>query len=114
MIFKSEAVKIMASVVQVNNAGVNAGPNGSDLSYENAEAMIATNYYGVKNVTEGLLPLLRASPARARIVNVSSRLGLYNVSNSITRDLLNPSYVAWKEIELRNCKHSIEIASCNS
>jgi hypothetical protein len=30
------------------------------------------NYYGVKRVTEALLPLLQLSPAGARIVNVSS------------------------------------------
>ncbi|CAM6091788.1 unnamed protein product [Calypogeia fissa] len=64
--------------ILVNNAGINAGPMGDDINYENAKAMVETNYYGVKNVTEGLLPVLRASPAGARIVNVSSRMGLYD------------------------------------
>lgn len=41
-------------------------------TYEKAEECLNTNYYGVKNVTEALLPLLQLSPAGARIVNVSS------------------------------------------
>ncbi|CAM6085634.1 unnamed protein product [Calypogeia fissa] len=64
--------------ILVNNAGINAGPKGDDINYENATAMVETNYYGVKNVTEGLLAVLRASPAGARIVNLSSRMGLYD------------------------------------
>ncbi|PKA66955.1 (+)-neomenthol dehydrogenase [Apostasia shenzhenica] len=40
---------------------------------ENAEICLDTNYFGVKRVTEALLPLLRKSPSGARIVNVSSR-----------------------------------------
>lgn len=68
---------------QVNNAGINVGPSGSDYNYDNTEAIVRTNYYGAKYVTDGLLPLLRASPAGARIVNVSSRLGLYDVSDRI-------------------------------
>uniref|UniRef100_A0A2N9FLR6 Short-chain dehydrogenase/reductase n=1 Tax=Fagus sylvatica TaxID=28930 RepID=A0A2N9FLR6_FAGSY len=41
-------------------------------TYEKAEECLNTNYYGVKSVTEALLPLLQLSPAGARIVNVSS------------------------------------------
>lgn len=41
-------------------------------TYEKAEECLDTNYYGVKKVTEALLPLLQLSPAGARIVNVSS------------------------------------------
>ncbi|KAF8702813.1 hypothetical protein HU200_032645 [Digitaria exilis] len=40
-----------------------------------AKAGIQTNYYGTKNVTEALLPLLQAS-SDGRIVNVSSDFGL--------------------------------------
>ncbi|XP_021318384.1 (+)-neomenthol dehydrogenase isoform X1 [Sorghum bicolor] len=40
-----------------------------------AKAGIQTNYYGVKNVTEALLPLLQAS-SDGRVVNVSSDFGL--------------------------------------
>lgn len=41
-------------------------------NYEKAEECLNINYYGVKRVTEALLPLLQLSPAGARIVNVSS------------------------------------------
>jgi len=41
-------------------------------TYEKAEECLNINYYGVKRVTEALLPLLQLSPAGARIVNVSS------------------------------------------
>ncbi|KAJ7960400.1 (+)-neomenthol dehydrogenase-like [Quillaja saponaria] len=41
-------------------------------TYEQGEECIKTNYYGVKRVTEALLPLLQLSPTGARIVNVSS------------------------------------------
>ncbi|KAM6576666.1 hypothetical protein CsatB_028503 [Cannabis sativa] len=40
--------------------------------YEKAEECLNINYYGVKRVTEALLPLLKLSPSGARIVNVSS------------------------------------------
>ncbi|XP_015158237.1 short-chain dehydrogenase/reductase 2b-like [Solanum tuberosum] len=43
-------------------------------TYESAKLCLDTNYYGVKNVTEALLPLLQNSPS-PRIVNVSSRRG---------------------------------------
>uniref|UniRef100_A0A5B7BQA1 Short-chain dehydrogenase/reductase n=1 Tax=Davidia involucrata TaxID=16924 RepID=A0A5B7BQA1_DAVIN len=41
--------------------------------YEKAEACLATNYYGVKQVTQAFIPLLQSNSAR--IVNVSSTLG---------------------------------------
>ncbi|CAM6117940.1 unnamed protein product [Calypogeia fissa] len=65
--------------ILVNNAAVALGPNGigSAVEYGNAKDIVETNYYGVKNVTDGLLPLLRPSPAAARIVNVTSGVGLY-------------------------------------
>ncbi|XP_042001061.1 (+)-neomenthol dehydrogenase-like [Salvia splendens] len=44
-------------------------------TYEAAKEYIQTNYYGVKNLTEGLLPLLQRSISGARVVNVSSLRG---------------------------------------
>ncbi|CAM6089919.1 unnamed protein product [Calypogeia fissa] len=70
--------------ILVNNAGVAFGPKGESRHYEIAKAIIETNYYGVKNVTEGLLPLLRKSPSAARIVNVTAGLGLYERLRSDT------------------------------
>ncbi|KAF6144975.1 hypothetical protein GIB67_013326 [Kingdonia uniflora] len=55
-------------------------------TYRNAEVCIDTNYYGVKRVTEALLPFLRLSPSGARIVNVSSlRSELKRIPNEETR-----------------------------
>ncbi|KAJ6294390.1 hypothetical protein OIU76_022463 [Salix suchowensis] len=54
--------------VLVNNAGVNYNM-GSDNSVENAKNVVDTNYYGIKNVTEALIPLMRPSAVGARIVN---------------------------------------------
>lgn len=44
-------------------------------TYDSAKSCLDTNYYGVKNVTEALLPLLRRSTLGARIVNVTSLRG---------------------------------------
>ncbi|KAK6924595.1 Short-chain dehydrogenase/reductase SDR [Dillenia turbinata] len=63
--------------ILVNNAGVSFNL-GSDNSVENADNVIATNYYGTKNMIQAMIPLMRPSAAGARIVNVSSRLGRLN------------------------------------
>ncbi|KAL2540997.1 (+)-neomenthol dehydrogenase [Abeliophyllum distichum] len=42
------------------------------ITYEKAKECLDTNYNGVKNVTEALLPLLQLSTSGAKIVNVSS------------------------------------------
>ena len=60
---------------QVNNAGVYLKPD----TEENVNTVIQTNYYGVKNVTKAVLPLLRHSTAGARLVMVSSGLGSLRV-----------------------------------
>ncbi|KAL0415466.1 UNVERIFIED_CONTAM: Carbonyl reductase [NADPH] 1 [Sesamum latifolium] len=60
--------------ILINNAGVNYNA-GSENSVENAEKVIATNYYGTKNMIKAMIPLMRPSDAGARIVNVSSKLG---------------------------------------
>ncbi|KAF5731011.1 short-chain dehydrogenase/reductase family protein [Tripterygium wilfordii] len=64
----------MVVYLQVNNAGVNYNL-GSDNSVEFAQKVVATNYYGTKNVTKAMIPLMRPSAAGSRIVSVSSRLG---------------------------------------
>ncbi|KAI4308315.1 hypothetical protein L6164_031401 [Bauhinia variegata] len=58
-------------------------------TYEQAEVCINTNYYGVKRVTEALLPLLQLSHGKARMVNVSSRRGqLKTIPNEHLRNEL--------------------------
>jgi len=51
-----------------------------DNVYEHAVESMDINYFGLKNLTEQLLPLLKASPAGARIVNISSGAGWLVVS----------------------------------
>ncbi|KAL0459057.1 UNVERIFIED_CONTAM: Salutaridine reductase [Sesamum latifolium] len=56
------------------------------ITYETAKACLDTNYYGLKNLTESLLPLLQRSTSGARIVNVSSLRGeLRRVPNEQVR-----------------------------
>ena len=47
-------------------------------TYEKAEECLNVNYYGVKRVTEALIPLLQLAQS-ARVVNVSSRYGQLRV-----------------------------------
>lgn len=69
--------------ILVNNAGVNFNI-GSDNSVELAQKVVATNYYGTKSMIEAMIPLMKASPCGARIVNVSSRLArIYGRRNRI-------------------------------
>lgn len=60
---------------QINNAGVYSRPD----TEENINLNLQTNYYGVKNVTKAILPLLRHSAAGARLIMVSSSLGALRV-----------------------------------
>ncbi|XP_071725056.1 uncharacterized protein [Rutidosis leptorrhynchoides] len=71
--------------ILVNNAGVNFNL-GNDNSVENAHMVIETNYYGTKNITKAMIPLMRNSSAGARIVSVSSRLGRLNGKRNKIRD----------------------------
>lgn len=58
--------------------------------YEDAITCLDTNYYGVKRVTEALLPLLMRSTSGARIVNVSSlRSELKRMPSESIRNELN-------------------------
>ncbi|KAJ7945206.1 (+)-neomenthol dehydrogenase [Quillaja saponaria] len=63
--------------ILVNNAGVNFNL-GTNNSVEFAQKVIATNYYGTKNMIEAMIPLMKPSTAGGRIVNVSSRQGRLN------------------------------------
>lgn len=58
--------------ILVNNAATADYGN----SHEERKLVLQANYWGVKNVTRGLLPLLRPSSSGVRIINVSSHLGM--------------------------------------
>jgi NAD(P)-dependent dehydrogenase (short-subunit alcohol dehydrogenase family) len=63
--------------VLVNNAGISGGRTGQipgEVDLDTIRAVFETNFFGVIQVTESFLPLLRKS-AGARIVNVSSGTG---------------------------------------
>ncbi|KAK3434395.1 salutaridine reductase [Eucalyptus grandis] len=96
--------------ILVNNAGITGATgmkkdmvmNANDLkgpqaklmkefieeTYESAEKCLRTNYYGIKQVTAALLPLLQQSNS-AKVVNVSSDLGQlqYIPSENIKKEL---------------------------
>uniref|UniRef100_A0A2P2II68 Short-chain dehydrogenase/reductase n=2 Tax=Rhizophora mucronata TaxID=61149 RepID=A0A2P2II68_RHIMU len=90
--------------ILVNNAGVN-GNLGTDNSVQNAQMVVSTNYYGTKNVTNAMIPLMRPSDAGARVVNVSSRLGRLKgrrnrLEDEILREQLgNPESISEELIE---------------
>ncbi|KAJ7532763.1 hypothetical protein O6H91_13G019200 [Diphasiastrum complanatum] len=66
---------------------------------QGARDVIHTNYYGVKNVTNALLPLIRAG---GRIVNVSSRLGLLQASSY-------PVYLSFHTLNNEKVKETISV-----
>ncbi|MFT4171996.1 MAG: SDR family oxidoreductase [Rhodocyclaceae bacterium] len=89
--------------ILVNNAGVLL----DDMSRKPSEQTLAcwretfdTNVFAVVELTQALLPLLRAAPA-ARIVNVSSQLGsfgLHTDPGSPIYDFKVPAYDASKSV----------------
>lgn len=69
--------------LQINNAAVNFN-QGSDNSVEYASQVITTNYYGIKNMIQAMIPLMKHSAHGGRIVNVSSRLGRTNGKRNVS------------------------------
>ncbi|OIT38065.1 PREDICTED: (+)-neomenthol dehydrogenase [Nicotiana attenuata] len=61
--------------ILVNNAAVSFN-DIHENSVKHAETVISTNFYGPKRLMEELWPMFRCSSTVARILNVSSRLGL--------------------------------------
>ncbi|KAH8958389.1 hypothetical protein BDL97_06G021600 [Sphagnum fallax] len=60
--------------ILINNAGILL--IGKDTTFETVKPVFDTNYFGVKNVTKALLPLLRDdTPGGARVIVVASRAG---------------------------------------
>ncbi|KAK4482624.1 hypothetical protein RD792_009788 [Penstemon davidsonii] len=104
----SNSIQMFASWFQLNFGVVdilinNAAVSFNDLhenSVEKAETVIKTNFYGPKLLTEALLPLFRRSTA-ARILNISSRLGLLSkLKNPKLREmLLDEQSLSEKQIE---------------
>ncbi|CAN5971918.1 unnamed protein product [Sphagnum jensenii] len=65
--------------ILINNAGILL--IGKDTTFETVKPVFDTNYFGVKNVTKALLPLLRDdTPGGARVIVVASRAGQLKIS----------------------------------
>ncbi len=65
--------------LQVNNAGI-FNLDKEDVTFETVKPVLDTNYFGVKNVTKALLPLLRDdTPGGARVIVVASTVGQLKV-----------------------------------
>lgn len=74
----SSSVEALAAWVRQEFDGLdilvnNAGLHFYSESHEDAVETLETNYYGVKRVTNALLPLMKQSLNGARIINVSSQ-----------------------------------------
>jgi carbonyl reductase 1 len=64
--------------ILINNAGI--ASVDKDVTFATVKLVLDTNYFGVKNVTKALLPLLHDdTPGGARVIVVASRLGQLKV-----------------------------------
>ncbi|ESW07018.1 hypothetical protein PHAVU_010G095500 [Phaseolus vulgaris] len=79
----------MAAAGIVENAGRADWSKIVTETYELAEAGLKTNYYGVKELTKALIPLLQFSSS-PKIVNVSSSMGrLEHMRNGWPKEVFN-------------------------
>jgi short-subunit dehydrogenase len=82
--------------VLVNNAGVPGGGRFADLSLEQIERVIRTNYLGVVYCTKALLPMMLEA-RKGHIVNVASLAGLFPVPGSAVYSSTKHAVVAFSE-----------------
>jgi NAD(P)-dependent dehydrogenase (short-subunit alcohol dehydrogenase family) len=78
----------------VNNAGSGGGTAGLDVDVERARRVLETNFYSHVALTHELWPLLCQSP-RGRVIVVSSSLGTYSSSGSITYGASKAALTSW-------------------
>jgi NAD(P)-dependent dehydrogenase (short-subunit alcohol dehydrogenase family) len=77
-----------------NNAGTGGGTAGLDVDVARARRVLETNFYSHVALTRELWPLLREAP-RARVIAVSSSLGAYASSGSITYGASKAALTSW-------------------
>ncbi|HYU58385.1 MAG TPA: SDR family NAD(P)-dependent oxidoreductase, partial [Actinomycetota bacterium] len=82
--------------VLVNNAGIPGGGHFDDVSEEQIEAVVRTNYLGVLYCTKAFLPLLLEAE-RGHIVNVASLAGRYALPGSAVYGSAKHAVVAFSE-----------------
>jgi NAD(P)-dependent dehydrogenase (short-subunit alcohol dehydrogenase family) len=92
--------KIKVLDVLINNAGISGGSpfHGFDTNISVFKEVFATNFFGVIEVTQAFIDLLRESP-EPRIVNVTSGLGSLTLQSDPTWETYEvkpASYVASK------------------
>ena len=78
----------------VNNAGTGGGTAGLDVDVERARRVLETNFYAHVALTHELWPLLREAP-EGRVIIVSSSLGTYSSSGSITYGASKAALTSW-------------------
>jgi NAD(P)-dependent dehydrogenase (short-subunit alcohol dehydrogenase family) len=78
----------------VDNAGTGGGTAGLDVDVERARRVLEPNFYAHVALTHELWPLLRESP-HARVIVVSSSLGTYASSGSITYGASKAALTSW-------------------
>ncbi|EPT28047.1 putative carbonyl reductase 1 [Toxoplasma gondii TgCatPRC2] len=74
----------------VNNSGFAFKRNATESKYEQAKHTIGVNYFGTKQITETVLPIMRDG---ARIISVASmcgKMGLEHMSEEHRRAILSP------------------------
>ena len=82
--------------ILVNNSGVfEREPRPSELTLDRIRQNFDVNFFGTFAVTKAFLPLLRLSTS-ARIVNVSSGLGTFALSQVLIQDYQHCAYSASK------------------
>ncbi len=84
------------SDILVNNAGVPGGGPFSELSWEQIERIINTNFVGLLAVTKEFLPMMLAA-GRGHIVNVASLAGRFAVPGSSVYSSTKHAVVAFSE-----------------
>jgi NAD(P)-dependent dehydrogenase (short-subunit alcohol dehydrogenase family) len=97
----------------VNNAGAGGGTAGLDVDVERAARVLETNFYSHVALTHELWPLLRESP-RARVISVSSSLGTYSSSGSITYGASKAALTSWgRALAVAARREGIEVTLVN-
>jgi NAD(P)-dependent dehydrogenase (short-subunit alcohol dehydrogenase family) len=97
----------------VNNAGTGGGTAGLDVDVVRARRVLETNFYSHVALTRELWPLLLESP-RARVITVSSSLGTYASSGSITYGASKAALTSWgRALAVAARRAGIEVTLAN-
>jgi NAD(P)-dependent dehydrogenase (short-subunit alcohol dehydrogenase family) len=97
----------------VNNAGTGGGTAGLDVDVVRARRVLETNFYSHVALTHELWPLLREAP-RARVISVSSSLGTYSSSGSITYGASKAALTSWgRALAVAARREGIEVTLVN-